>query len=295
MPQQEGSVMSQFVFTLLNGLTLAGVFFLVASGLTLIFGLMRVINLAHGGYYLFAAYFSWTIMDKVHNWALGALISAIFMAIAGTIIYVVLLRRFQYEELRVALITLGISLILQQLMLALFGGDAYQISVPTPLRGVVAIPGVEVNFPKFKLIFFLFAVIIGVGLWLLISKTKFGSIIRAGVDDTLMVSALGIDIQKVFTIVIALGCALVGFAGAVGGTYIAYGMGTDGDFLLFSLQVVIIGGLGSVGGAALGSLIVGVVGQLATGYAPTLSGAIVFILMILVLAFRPQGILGRKL
>lgn len=181
--------MSQFVFTLLNGVTLAGVFFLVASGLTLIFGLMRVINLAHGGYYLFAAYFSWTIMDKVHNWALGALISAIFMAVAGTIIYLVLLRKFQYEELRVALITLGISLILQQLMLALFGGDAYQISVPTPLRGIVAVPGVEVNFPKFKLVFLLFAVIVGVGLWLLISKTKFGSIIRAGVDDTMMVSA----------------------------------------------------------------------------------------------------------
>jgi branched-chain amino acid transport system permease protein len=286
---------SQFLFTLLNGVTLAAVFFLVASGLTLIFGLMRVINLAHGGYYLFAAYFSYTIMQHVHNWALGALISSLFMAIAGTIIYLVLLRRFQYEELRVALITLGISLVLQQLMLALFGGDAYQISVPQPLQGAFHIPGMTIGYPKFRIVFLGFAIITGVALWALMSKTKFGSIIRAGVDDTKMVAALGIDIQKVFTIVIALGCALVGFAGAVGGTSIAYGMGTDGDFLLFSLQVVIIGGLGSIGGVAIGSLLVGLIGQMATAYIPTMSGALPFIVMIVVLAFRPQGILGRKL
>ena len=287
--------MTQFIFTFLNGVTLAGLYFLVASGLTLIFGLMRVINLAHGAFYLLAGYISWTVADKTGNWFYGALVGALALGIFGTLVYVLLLRKFQYEELRVALITLGVSLVLAQAMLAIFGGEYYQTNIPKSLKNTVPVPGLGLSYPFFRLFVLILAVVVALGLWFFITKTRYGAIIRAGVDDTTMVSALGINVQAVFTWIFFLGCLLVGFAGAVGGTTNSFGMGTDGDYLLFSLQVVIIGGLGSIGGVAIGSLLVGVIGQFAVGYYPTFAGIITFAMLILILAFRPQGILGKKL
>ena len=286
--------MTRFIFTFLNGITLAGLYFLVASGLTLIFGLMRVINLAHGAFYLLSGYVSWTIADKTDNWFYGAVAGSLTLGVFGTLVYVLLLRKFQYEELRVALITLGVSLVLAQAMLAIFGGDYYQTNIPESVSFSVPIPGLELSYPFFRIFVLILAIIVAVGLWIFISKTRYGAIIRAGVDDTTMVSALGINVQAVFTWIFFLGSLLVGFAGAVGGTTNSFGMGTDGDYLLFSLQVVIIGGLGSIGGVAIGSLLVGVIGQFATGYFPTFAGIITFAMLILILAFRPQGILGKK-
>ena len=286
--------MTQFIFTFLNGLTLAGLYFLVASGLTLIFGLMRVINLAHGAFYLLAGYVSWTIADKTDNWFYGAVAGALTLGVFGTLVYVLLLRRFQYEELRVALITLGVSLVLAQAMLAIFGGDYYQTNSPESVSFSVPIPGLGLSYPFFRIFVLILAIIVAVGLWIFISKTRYGAIIRAGVDDTTMVSALGINVQAVVIWIFFLGSVLVGFAGSVGGTTNSFGMGTDGDYLLFSLQVVIIGGLGSIGGVAIGSFLVGVIGQFATGYYPTFAGIITFAMLILILAFRPQGILGKK-
>lgn len=287
--------MTQFIFTFLNGITLAGLYFLVASGLTLIFGLMRVINLAHGAFYLLAGYISWTVADKTNNWLYGAIAGAISLAVFGTLVYVFLLRKFQYEELRVALITLGVSLVLAQAMLAIFGGEYYQTNIPDLLSKAVPIPGLGLSYPFFRLFVLFLAAVVAISLWIFITKTRYGAIIRAGVDDTTMVSALGINVQAVFIWIFFLGSLLVGFAGSVGGTTNSFGMGTDGDYLLFSLQVVIIGGLGSIGGVAIGSILVGVIGQFAVGYYPTFAGIITFSMLILVLAFRPQGILGKKL
>jgi branched-chain amino acid transport system permease protein len=289
-----GGEMTRFIFTFLNGITLAGLYFLVASGLTLIFGLMRVINLAHGAFYLLAGYISWTVADKTDNWFYGVLAGTLSLGVFGTLIYIVLLRKFQYEELRVALITLGVSLVLAQAMLALFGGEYYQTNIPEALSETIPIPGLGLSYPFFRLFVLLLAILIAIGLWIFISKTRYGAIIRAGVDDVTMISALGINIQAVFIWIFFLGSLLIGFAGAVGGTTNSFGMGTDGDYLLFSLQVVIIGGLGSIGGVAIGSLLVGVIGQYALGYFPTFAGIITFAMLILVLAFRPQGILGRR-
>lgn len=284
----------QFIFTFLNGITLAGLYFLVASGLTLIFGLMRVINLAHGAFYLLAGYVSWTVADKTDNWFYGALAGSLTVGVFGTLVYVLLLRKFQYEELRVALITLGVSLVLAQAMLAIFGGEYYQTNIPKQLSHTIPIPGIQLSYPFFRIFVLILAILVAAGLWIFISKTRYGAIIRAGVDDTSMVSALGINVQAVFIWIFFLGSLLVGFAGAVGATTNSFGLGTDGDYLLFSLQVVIIGGLGSIGGVAIGSLLVGVIGQYAVGYFPTYAGIITFSMLILVLAFRPQGILGRK-
>jgi branched-chain amino acid transport system permease protein len=285
---------TQIIFTFLNGITLAGLYFLVASGLTLIFGLMRVINLAHGAFYLLAGYISWTVTDVTGNWFLGILAGAVALAVFGTVVYVLLLRKFQYEELRVALITLGVSLVLAQAMLAIFGGEYYQTSPPEIFMNSVPVPGFDLSYPFFRIFILILAVVVAIALWLFISKTRYGAIIRAGVDDTSMVSALGINVQAVFVWIFFIGCLLVGLAGGIGGTANSFGMGTDGDYLLFSLQVVIIGGLGSIGGVAIGAFLVGVVGQFAVGYFPTYAGLITFSMLILILAFRPQGILGRK-
>ena len=143
--------MAQFIFTLLNGLTIAGLYFLVASGLTLIFGLMRVINMAHGGFYLLSGYLAWTVTDRTGSWALGIAVGAIALGLIGTFVYVTLLRKFQYEELRIALITLGLSLVFAQAMLAIFGGKYYQTEIPSYLSGGVPIPTVGLNYPKFRL------------------------------------------------------------------------------------------------------------------------------------------------
>ena len=163
--------MTRFVFTFLNGITLSGLYFLVASGLTLIFGLMRVINLAHGAFYLLAAYVSWTFVDKSHNWVIGAIVSSLLLAIIGTLLYLILLRKFQYEELRVSLITLGIALVLAQLMLAIFGGEYYQTNIPKPLAFSVPIPGIGLSYPFFRIFVLLLAIAIGMALWIFISKT----------------------------------------------------------------------------------------------------------------------------
>jgi len=158
-----GVSVTQFIFTFLNGLTLAGLYFLVASGLTLIFGLMRVINLAHGAFYLLAGYVSWTIADKTDNWFYGAVAGALTLGVFGTLVYVLLLRKFQYEELRVALITLGVSLVLAQAMLAIFGGEYYQTNIPASLSSAVPIPGLGLSYPFFRIFVLILAVLVAIG------------------------------------------------------------------------------------------------------------------------------------
>jgi len=152
---------------------------------------MRVINLAHGAFYLLAGYISWTVADKSNNWLLGAIAGALALGVFGTLVYVLLLRKFQYEELRVALITLGVSLVLAQAMLAIFGGEYYQTNIPTPLSFTVPIPGLGLSYPFFRIFVLILAVIVAIGLWIFITKTRYGAIIRAGVDDTTMVSDVG--------------------------------------------------------------------------------------------------------
>ena len=286
--------MDQFLLIALNGLTLAAVYFLVASGLTLIFGLMRVITMAHGTGYLLGGYVGYLVARESGNWFLGALCGALAVGLLGVIIHQVLIRRFQDDDMRVALITLGVALIGTDLMLALpFGSSATQVPIPQELQVPVALPLVG-EYPIIRLLILFAAIAVGVALTLFINKTRVGSIVRAGVDDSQMTSATGVNVRIVFAAVFALGSALAGFAGVVGGTLFPLLPGQDGTYLLFSLVVVIVGGMGSVPGAAIGAALVGLVSQFALVYAPTYSLVLTFALMVLVLALRPQGILGRK-
>ena len=285
--------MTNVFTTALNGLTSGAIYFLVASGFTLIFGLMRVVNLAHGTLYALGAYTCWAVADATGSWWLGAAAAAIAAGVLGLAMQQGLLRRIQGQDLREALITIGVSIVVADLLLAYFGGDFKDISAPDALSGSFNLHLGGVMYPALRLFALGVALAVGAILWFVLRHTRLGLVIRAGIDDRRMVSALGINIQRSFAIVFALGAMLAGLGGVIGGSINSIGPGDDGTYLLNSLIVVIVGGMGSISGTAVGAVLVGLVEQFGLAYAPTYSYLVTFAVMIAVLAVRPQGLLGR--
>jgi branched-chain amino acid transport system permease protein len=292
-----------FVNTIFNGVTLAGLYFLVASGFTLVFGLMRNVNLAHGSLFLFGAYVGFEIARWTGYWILGVAAGFLAAAAAGVLLQVLVFRRMEGDELRQTLVTIGISIVAADLMLAIWSGKTYQFTIPEALDGAVTTPivlafrsngaAVPMTYPLYRLVVLAAAVGIGIGLWLLLNRTRIGMMIRAGVDDRAMLSASGINVHVLFAVVFAIGAGLAGFAGVVGGTALSIAPGEDVRYLLASLVVVIVGGMGSITGAAIGALLIGLAEQIGLAYFPTYGIVLTFIIMVAVLAFRPQGIMGR--
>lgn len=293
-----------FVNTLLNGITLGGLYFLVASGFTLIFGLMRNVNLAHGAMYLLGGYIGFEIADYTGNWFLGLVVAFLAVGFSGILLQVLIFRRMEGDDLRQTLVTIGISIIAADVMLAVWTGTTYQFSPPEWLFGATVLPvisvikssGAEVyiKYPVYRLAVLAVAIAVGVGLWLFLNRTKIGMMIRAGVNDREMLSASGVNVQLVFSVVFAIGAGLAGFAGVIGGTALSIAPGEDVRYLLASLVVVIVGGLGSISGAAIGALIIGLAEQFGLAYFPTYGVVLTFIIMVVVLAVRPQGIMGGR-
>jgi branched-chain amino acid transport system permease protein len=294
-----------FINTIFNGVTLAGLYFLVASGFTLVFGVMRNVNLAHGSLYLLGAYIGYEVAQRTGIWLLGVGAGSAAIAVVGLLMQVFIFRHLEGDELRQTLVTLGISIVAADLMLAIWTGITYQIGIPSWLDGAVKLPiittvrsngtAVMMTYPFYRLVVLAVAIVIGVGLWLMINRTRIGTMIRAGVDDRSMLSASGINVHMVFAIVFAVGAGLAGFAGVVGGSALSIAPGEDVRYLLASLVVVIVGGMGSITGAAIGALLVGLAEQIGLVYLPTYGIVLTFIIMVVTLAFRPQGIMGRAL
>lgn len=282
-----------FVVTFLNGLTLAALYFLVASGFTLVFGLLRNVNLAHGSLYLLGAYVGWVVGDQTESWLLAVAAGFLSAALFGLILQVFMFRFMQGQDLRQTMATIAISILLADIMLWIFGGQIYQFDPPRWIIGSTALPIVG-KFPTYRLILLGASIAIGAILWWFLTRTRVGMMIRAGVDDRGMLSASGVNVQMVFAITFAIGAGLAGFAGVVGGTALSIAPGEDTRYLLASLVVVIVGGMGSVIGAAYGALLIGLAEQFGLAYAPTYGIVFTFVIMVLVLAFRPQGILGRR-
>jgi branched-chain amino acid transport system permease protein len=311
----------QFVIVTLNGVTLAALYFVVASGFTLIFGLMRVVNMAHGSLYLLGGYLAlemqeaWFQEDTGLNlslsgasdaeygflgWFAPLIIASVLIGVIGVLIQQIFLRWNQGQELRQALITIALSVILADQMLAAFGGISKDIQAPSAWPTSVLLPG-DVRFGFFRGVIVLgSALLIGIGLWLVFKRTRFGKIVRAGVDDRDMVSALGVNVNLVFAGAFFIGALLAGFGGVLGGTMISLAPGQDTAFLLNSLIVVIIGGMGSLGGAAIGALALGLVDAYADVYLviggtdlTNYSILVTFALLVGVLAVRPLGLFGR--
>ena len=292
-----------FVSTIFNGVTLAGLYFLVASGFTLVFGLMRNVNLAHGSLYLFGAYIGFEVARWTGLWLLGVAAGFLAAAAIGALMQIFVFRRMEGDDLRQTLVTIGISIVAADLMLAVWSGKTYQFTIPEWLDGAVVTPivlafrsngdAVPMAYPFFRLVVLAAAVVIGIALWLVIHRTRIGMMIRAGVDDRAMLSATGVNVHALFAIVFAIGAGLAGFAGVIGGTALSIAPGEDVRYLLASLVVVIVGGMGSITGAAIGALLIGLAEQIGLAYFPTYGIVLTFIIMVAVLAFRPQGIMGR--
>ena len=286
--------MTLFMATLLNGLSLAALYFIVASGFTLIFGLMRIVNLAHGALYLLGGYVGFEVQRATGSWY--AAVAAGFAAVAavGVVLQLGLFRHMEGQDLRQTLVSLGLSIIAADLMLWVWGGDTYQIDVPDYLFAAfpIGLPGLPM-YPTMRLVTILVAVAVGVALWLFLTRTRLGMIIRAGVDDRDMVQASGINVHAVFAATFAIGAGLAGLAGVIGGSVLSIAPGEDLRFLLISLIVVIVGGMGSVAGSALGALLIGLAEQFGLAYTPTYGVVYTFLILVAVLALRPQGLLGR--
>ena len=281
-----------YLKTLLNGLTLASLYFLVASGFTLVFGLMRNVNLAHGSLYLLGAYVGWVVGDHTGSWLLAVAAGFLSAAVLGLLMQVLVFRHMEGQDLRQTLVTIGLSIVLADLMLWGFGGEIYTFDPPPLIYGSTVLPVVE-KFPTYRIAVLIAAIVIGIGLWTFLARTRVGMMIRAGVDDRGMLAASGVNVQLVFAITFAIGAGLAGLAGVVGGTALSISPGEDTRYLLASLVVVIVGGMGSVVGASIGALLIGLAEQFGLAYAPTYSVVFTFVIMVVVLAVRPRGILGR--
>jgi branched-chain amino acid transport system permease protein len=283
-----------FLTVLLNGVTLAALYFVVASGFTLIFGLMRTTNMAHGSLYMLGAYVGVSVTKATGDWLTGVIAGFVGVAVVGIVIHLGLLARMAGQDLRQALVTIGLSIIIADLLLANYGGIAYLIPPPNWAAGSVDIPWVVGgSYSSYRLFMVVVAVGVGGALWLILNRTRIGMYIRAGIDDRDMLSALGVNVSRVFLVVFALGAGLAGLSGVIGATALSISPGEDGRYLLSSLVVVIVGGMGSLGGAAIGALIIGLAEQIGLFYAPTYSIFLTFVIMAGVLAIRPQGLLGR--
>ena len=293
-----------FVSTLLNGVTLGGLYFLVASGFTLVFGLMRNVNLAHGSMYLLGGYIGYEVAELTGSWFFGLAIAFGAVALTGVLLQVLVFRRMEGDDLRQTLVTIGISIIAADLMLAIWTGTTYQFQPPEWLFGAAELPvisvikssgdAVYIMYPIYRLSVLAAAVAVGIGLWLFLNRTRIGMMIRAGVNDREMLSASGVNVQLVFALVFAIGAGLAGFAGVVGGTALSIAPGEDIRYLLASLIVVIVGGLGSVPGAAIGALLIGLAEQFGLAYFPTYGVVLTFLIMVVTLAVRPQGLMGGR-
>lgn len=293
-----------FLLTLLNGITLGALYFLVASGFTLIFGLMRNVNLAHGSLYLLGGYIGYSVSTYTGSWVLALIVAFLVTAAIGIMMQLLIFRWMEGQDLRQTLVTIGIGIIFADLMLWGYGGDTFQVTTPSWLAGPVQTffvsavrsngDPVWITYPHVRLAILLGAVVIGILMWLALNKTRIGMLVRAGVDDKDMLSATGVRVQLIFVFTFAIGAGLAGLAGVIGGTFQAIQPGEDTKILLSSLVVVILGGMGSIPGAALGGLIVGLAEQFGLAYMPTYAVMLTFVIMVAVLAVRPQGLVRGR-
>ena len=282
-----------YLVTLLNGLTLASLYFIVASGFTLVFGLMRNVNLAHGSLYLLGGYVGYVVAGYTGWWIIALAAGFLAAALGGLLMQWLILRNMHGQDLRQTMVTIGLSIVIADILLWIFTGQVYQMEAPEWLQGPIRdIPLIRA-YSAYRLSLLGFGIVIGLFLWWLLARTRVGMMIRAGVDDRGMLAAAGVNVNLVFAVTFALGAGLAGFGGVIGAVELSMVPGEDTRLLLASLIVVIVGGMGSVLGAAIGAAILGLAETYGLAYAPTYSVVFTFLILIGVLAFRPRGIMGR--
>lgn len=296
-----------FIQQFLNGFQLGILLFLLAAGLTLVFGIMDLVNLAHGSFYMIGAFFCALFTRYTGSFFLGALIALPLTLLVGMLVEVVALRTlYAREHLDHVLATFGLILFFNALFLIAWGPEAEVIPLPKFLDGSTELTAGLV-YPTYRIAIIMVGLTVAGGLYWLVARTRVGSLIRAGASNRTMISALGVNIKLLFTLVFGLGAALAGLAGVMAGPILAVTIGMGEDILILTFVVIVIGGIGSIRGAFVASLIVGIIDTLGRSYldvflklllsegfaetaAPALSAMLIYILMTAVLFFRPQGL-----
>jgi len=275
-----------------NGISYGALLFLLASGLTLIFGVMRIVNLAHGAYFLLGGYVALSVIATTGSWVLAVPVAALLVAMVGLVMERVFLRPLGFDPLRQVLLTVGFAFLFQQAALDIWGGDSLDIIPPDMLRGSTVIGGF--HLPVYRIFMIGMAGVLGSILWLVMEKTRAGAMIRAAVDDSEMARGVGIDTSRVSMFIFALGAFLAALGGVIGGGFLGIYPGLDFEILPVAFAVVIIGGMGSLTGAAVGSLIVGLADNFGKALFPEVSYFTLYAPMVLILAVRPTGLFGRE-
>ncbi len=284
--------MTSAILQAINGVSLAALLFLLASGFTLSFGLMRVVNMAHGAYYLLGGYVGLSVARATGSFALALVAGGLAVVVLGYLVDRFLLRRTGENHLSQVLLTVGVAFVIGDVALRIWGGDFLKVPVPVALRGAMELPGGLV-YPTYRFVLILLGVAVGALLWILYRKTQIGAVVRAGVDDREQVAATGINVDRLFVMVSALASFLAGMAGVAGGAFLTLYPGAEWEILVYALVVVIVGGLGSLGGAMIGALIVGLLDAYGRWLLPEFSYFVLFAPMALLLLIRPRGIAGR--
>ena len=274
-----------------NGVSYGALLFLVGSGLSLIFGVMRIVNLAHGAYFLWGGYIALSVINVTGSWALSLPVAALAVAVIGMTMERVFLRPLGFEPLRQLLLTVGFAFLFQQGALDIWGGNNMDITPPATLTQSIVIGGVY--FPAYRMFMIALALVIGVAIWLAMEKTRMGAAVRATVDDAQMARGVGIDTNRISMFIFALGAFLAALGGVIGGAFLGIYPGLDFEMLPLAFAVVIIGGLGSLGGAAIGALAVGLADNFGKALFPEISYFTLYAPMVLILAVKPTGLFGR--
>jgi branched-chain amino acid transport system permease protein len=283
--------MEFWVTQLFNGVSYGALLFLLGGGLTLIFGMMRIVNMTHGSHYLFGCYVAVTVLTRTGSYALAMAAAAALIAVLGVVEWDRFLKGFRGQELAQVLTTMGLALIFQDLALLIWGGDPYNIRVPGLLSGRYQL-GVF-SFPVYRIFIIAVAVAVAVILWLVVERTRIGAMMRAAVDDAEMARGIGINVSAISVGVFALGAALAAVAGVVAGGFLSVYPGADFEILSYAFVVVIVGGMGSLKGALIGALLVGLLDNFGKALFPELSYFTLFAPMAAILAIRPTGLFGR--
>ena len=285
--------MSDFPVFFLHGLAYAGLLFLVSAGLTLVFGMMNVLNFAHAAMYMLGAYFSYSLLQATDQFWLSLMVCPILLFVIGALIERFLLRRVHvYGHLHELLLTFGLAYIITEVVKSAWGNFPLAVNIGGFLGDTVEIIGI--TYPVYRIFIFVCAVFVGTMMALILYKTRLGIILRAAVNDSEMVNALGFNVPRVFMGVFAFGAALSGFAGVIAGPLLSTYPGMAHEILIDAFVVIVVGGFGSLGGAVIASLIIGELQSFGVLLFPKLSVALVYLLMAVVLIVKPSGLFGEK-
>ena len=275
-----------------NGISYGALLFLVGSGLSLIFGVMRIVNLSHGAYFLLGGYVALTVIWTTGSWVLAIPLAALAIGAVGLVMERVFLRPLGFDPLRQVLLTVGFAFLFQQAALDIWTGNNFDIERPALLAQSVQVGALHLE--AYRIFMIVLAAAIGLALWLAMEKTRIGAMVRATVDDAQMARGVGIDTSRISMFIFALGAALAALGGVIGGAFLGIYPGLDFEILPLAFAVVIIGGMGSLGGAAIGALIVGLADNFGKALFPEISYFTLYAPMALILAVKPTGLFGRE-